>query len=118
LFLVRPRGARVDSKPIRCTVAGFALTALIIVALYAIGRLTGRWLIPVGAVTALPPAISMVGWVEIALGIGFADLANPFDRGGILVKAGIILVVLSLLWLYLWAGIRIANSDELRRHWW
>ncbi len=99
-------------------VGGFALTALIILALYAIGRLTGHWLIPVGAVTALPLAISMVGWVEIALGIGFADLANRFDRGGIFVKAGVILVVLSLVGLYLWVGIRIVNSEELRRHWW
>ena len=95
-------------------VGGFALTALIIVAIYAIGRLTGHWLIPVGAVTALPLAISMVGWVEIALGIGFADLANRFDRGGILVKAGIIFVVLSLIGLYLWAGIRFVNSDAVR----
>jgi hypothetical protein len=99
-------------------VGGFGLTALIIVAIYAIGRLTGHWLIPVGAVTALPLAISMVGWVEIALGISFADLANRFERGGILAKAGIILVVLSLIGLYLWAGIRIVNSDELRRYWW
>ena len=57
-------------------VGGFALTALIIVAIYAIGQLTGHWLIPVGAVTALPLAISMVGWVEIVLGIGFADSAT------------------------------------------
>jgi hypothetical protein len=99
-------------------VGGFVLTALIILALYTIGRLTGHWLIPVGAVTALPLAISMVGWVEIALGIGFADLANRFDRGGILVKAGIILVVLSLIGLYLWAGIRFVNSDAVRRYWW
>jgi hypothetical protein len=97
---------------------GFALTALIILGLYAIGRLTAYWLIPVGAVTALPLAISMVGWVEIALGIGFADLANRFDRGGILLKAGIILVVLSLIGQYLWAGIRFVNSVQLRRYWW
>jgi hypothetical protein len=99
-------------------VGGFALTALIILALYAVGRLTGHWLIPVGAVTALPLAISMVGWVEIVLGIGFTDLANRFDRGGILVKAGILLVVLSVIGLYVWACIRIVNSDQLRRFWW
>jgi hypothetical protein len=99
-------------------VGGFALTALIIVALYAIGRLTGHWLIPVGAVTALSLAISMVGWVEIALGNGFADLGNRFERGGILVEAGIVLVVVFLIGLYLWAGIRIVNSDELRKYWW
>ena len=122
-----PEGSRSALQPLLANprvrglmkvVGGFALTALIIVAIYAIGRLTGHWLIPVGAVTALPLAISMVGWVEIALGIGFADLANRFERGGILVKAGIILVVLSLIGLYLWAGIRIVNSDELRRYWW
>ena len=67
-------------------VGGFALTAVIVFALYAVGRLTGHWLIPVGAVTALPIAISMVGWVEIFLGSGFADLANRLDRGGILVQ--------------------------------
>jgi hypothetical protein len=30
----------------------------------------------------------MVGWVEVVLGIGFADLADRFDRGGILARAG------------------------------
>ena len=118
----RPALARHLSNPrirgLTKVVGGFGLTALIVLGLYAIGRLTGHWLIPVGAVTALPLAISMVGWVEIALGIGFADLANRFDRGGFFVKAGIILVVLSLIGLYLWAGIRIVNIDELRRHWW
>ncbi len=122
-----PEGSRSALQPLLANtrvrgltkvVGGFALTALIIVALYAIGRLTGHWLISVGAVSALPLAISMVGWVEIALGVGFADLANRFERGGVLVKAGIILVVLSLIGLYLWAGIRIVNSDELRRYRW
>jgi hypothetical protein len=31
----------------------------------------------------------MVGWVEIALGVGFTDLADRFEQGGTLVKAGI-----------------------------
>ena len=75
-------------------------------------------LIPVGAVTALSLAISMVGWVEIVLGIGFADLADRFDRGGIFVKAGNLLVVLSLIRLYLWAYIRLVKSDQLKRFWW
>ena len=99
-------------------VSGFALTALIILALYAVGQLKGDWLIPVGAVTALPFGISMVGWVEIVLGIGFADLANRFDPGGILVKARILLLVLSVIGLYLSACIRIVNSDHLSRYWW
>ncbi len=118
----RPALERILSNPrvrgLTKVVGGFAVSALIILVLYAIGRLTGHWLIPVGAVTALPLAISMVGWVEIVLGIGFADLADRFDRGGILAKAGIILVVMSLIGLYFWAAIRIVNSDELRRYWW
>lgn len=118
----RPPLERLLSKPrlrgLAKVVGGFVLTALIILVLYAIGRLTGHWLIPLGAVTALPLAISMVGWIEIVLGIGFADLANHFDRGGIFVKAGIILVVLSLVGLYLWACIRIVNSDQLKSYWW
>jgi hypothetical protein len=118
----RPALGRFLSNPrvrgLAKVVGGLAISALIILALYAIGQLSGLWLIPVGAVTALPLAISMVGWVEIILGIGFADFADRFDRGGILVKAGILLVVLSLIGLYLWAGIRIVNSDELRRYWW
>ena len=43
---------------------------------------------------AQPLAISMVGWVEIALGVNYSDLADRFDRGGIPVKAGIIATVL------------------------
>jgi hypothetical protein len=118
LSALQPRLANPRVRGMMKVVGGFALTALIIAALYVIGRLTGHWLIPVGAVMALPLAISMVGWVEIALGIGFADLADRFERGGILVKSGIILVVLSLIGLYLWAGIRIVNSDALRGYWW
>jgi hypothetical protein len=99
-------------------VGGFALTVPIILAFYAIGKLTHQWLTPISAVTALPLTISMVGWVEVFSGIGFADLANRFERGGILVKTAIIILVLSVLALYALLLMRITNLDAIRRYWW
>ena len=99
-------------------VGGFAVSALIILVLYAIGRLTGHWLIPVGAVTALPLAISMVGWVEIVLGIGFADLADDSTEAAFWPRPGLSSWSCLFIGLYFWAAIRIVNSDELRRYWW
>ncbi len=53
------------------------------------------------ALVGLPLAISMVGLMEIVLGINFADLAQRFDRGGFILKCGISIVVLCFVGVYL-----------------
>jgi hypothetical protein len=84
-------------------IGGLALTVPIYLFLYWLGRLTGYTAVTAGA--AFPLAVSLIGWLELILGVGFADLAVRFDRGGGLSKLGIALLVLSLIGLY--AGIAI-----------
>ena len=84
-------------------IGGFALT----VPIYLLTDGVGRWLgyTAVSAVTVFPLAVSMIGWIELLGGIGFADISARFDRGGILLKLAIGFLVLWLIAVYFGIGI-------------
>jgi hypothetical protein len=67
------------------------------------GMLTGYY--HASALVGLPLAISMIGLMEVILGISFTDLAERFDQEDIFMKFGIAIVVLSFAAAYLAACV-------------
>ena len=84
-------------------IGGLALTVPIYLLTYGVGRWLGHT--AVSAVTVFPLAVSLIGWIELLGGIGFADISIRFDRGGILLKLAISLLVLWLIAVYFGIGI-------------
>lgn len=80
-------------------VVGLIVAAAAFVITVGIGMLLGHY--HASALVGLPLAISMIGLMEIILGINFADLAQRFDKGGFFLKCGIAIVVLSFVAVYL-----------------
>jgi len=80
-------------------VGGLITAAATFLITVGIGMLTGQYV--ASALVGFPFAISMVGLMEIFLGINFADLAKRFDQGGFLLKCGIAIVVLFFVAAYL-----------------
>jgi hypothetical protein len=86
-------------------VGGLIVAAATFMITLGFGMLTGYY--HASALVGLPLAVSMIGLMEIVLGINFTDLAKGFDRGGFLLKCGIGIVVLLFVAVYL-AGCVLA----------
>jgi hypothetical protein len=80
-------------------VGGLIVAAATFLLTVGIGMLTGYY--HASALVGFPLAVSMIGLMEIVLGINFADLAEQFDREDFLMKLGIAIVVLSFVGAYL-----------------
>jgi hypothetical protein len=79
-------------------IGGVVVAAPLFLVLFGLGMLTGVYVTT--AAVGIPLAVSMVGLMEIVLGVGFTDLERRFAQGGFFLKIGIILVVLSFVALY------------------
>jgi hypothetical protein len=80
-------------------VGGLVVAAAMLLITIGLGMLTGQYV--ASALVGFPLAISMVGLMEIVIGINFADLAKRFDHGGFFLKLGIAIVVLFFAAVYL-----------------
>jgi hypothetical protein len=90
---------------------GMVLAAVTLLITVAVGMLIGQHVVT--ALVGLPLAVSIIGLIEIVLGIRFSDLAEQFNRGRILAKIGIIAVVLSFAATYL-AGVILLLQSNFR----
>jgi hypothetical protein len=86
-------------------VSGLIVAVITFLLTIGIGKLTGVYV--ASALVGLPLAISMVGLMEIVLGINFADLADQFDRGDAFEKITIAIVVLAFVAIYLAGAVLI-----------
>jgi hypothetical protein len=86
-------------------IGGLIVAAATFMLTLALGRWTGTYV--ASAVVGLPLAISMIGSIEIVLGINFADLAKKFDEEEFLFKCSIAVVVLFFVAVYLAGGVLI-----------
>jgi hypothetical protein len=89
-------------------VGGLLAGAVVYLITWGIGALTG--FTAVNALIGLPFAVSMIGLMEIVIGINFADLENLFSRGGFFLKIGIPIVVLFFVAIYLAGAIRVYRT--------
>jgi hypothetical protein len=80
-------------------VGGLVAAVPMFIVTVGLGMLTGHYVAT--AVVGFPLAISMVGLMEIVLGINFADLAKRFDQGGFFLRLGVSIVVLFFVAVYL-----------------
>ena len=67
--------------------------------LLGLGKLTGHY--QASALAGFPLAISMVGLVDIVLGIDFSDIAWQFDHGGFFLKLCIAAGVIAFAGIYI-----------------
>jgi hypothetical protein len=72
---------------------GLLVGAVTFLITLGLGWLTNHY--HASALVGLPLAVAVIGLMEIVLGLRFTDLADRFDRGNILVKLGIAVVVLT-----------------------
>jgi hypothetical protein len=84
-------------------VGGLIVGAVTFLITLGFGMLTGYY--HASALVGLPLAISMIGLMEITLGISFTDLAEQFDQEDIFMKFGIAVVVLAFAAAYLAACV-------------
>ncbi len=79
-------------------IAGVAMFLLLL----GLGKLTGHY--HASALAAFPLAISMVGVIEIVVGIDFAHIAWQFDQGGFFLKLRIAASVIVFAGIYISCG--------------
>ncbi|MGA7502451.1 MAG: hypothetical protein WBX00_37620 [Isosphaeraceae bacterium] len=94
-------------------VGGLVVAVATFLVTLGIGMLTGYY--HASALVGFPLAVSMVGLMEIVLGVNFADLAARFDQGGFFLKLGIAIVVLCFVAVFL-AGCAFLYSSIYRRY--
>ena len=89
-------------------IGGLIVGVAMFLLLLGLGKLTGHY--QASALAAFPLAISMVGLMEIVLGIDFARIAWEFDHGGFFLKLRAAASVI------VFAGIYIIGCYSVYRH--
>jgi hypothetical protein len=106
---LRPGLTQVLSKPrvrgLTKLVGGLGLGALTYLLTAWLAKVSG--VAVVNGFVVVPLAVALVGWIELNLGISFADLATRFDRSGFFLKLGIMILVLLLVGLFIGTAIWI-----------
>ncbi len=80
-------------------IGGLIVGVAMVLLLLGLGKLTGHY--QASALAGFPLAISMVGLVEIVLGIDFSDIAWQFDHGGFFLKLCIAAGVIAFAGIYI-----------------
>jgi hypothetical protein len=95
---VEPTMSHARFRGLMKLLGGMVLAAVTLLVTIAIGMRIGHY--HVTELVGLPLVVSIIGLMEIVLGIRFTDLAEHFDKGKILIKLGIMAVVLSFVAAY------------------
>jgi hypothetical protein len=80
-------------------IGGLIVGVAMFLLLLGLGKLTGHY--QASALAAFPLAISMVGLMEIVLGIDFDYIAWQFDHGGFFLKLGIAASIIAFAGIYI-----------------
>ena len=89
-------------------VGGLLVGAVTFLLTWGVGMLTGYTV--ASALVGLPITVSLLGLMEIVLGIEFADFASRFDEGGFFVKLGLLFVLFLFVGIYLAGGIWVYRT--------